>query len=59
MSITNTEIEMLNDASTEVDWNAACDLIKAAREGSYPGDWFAKVIAGGILQDFQRRVETP
>lgn len=54
--ITNTEIELLNSVNTEDAWNDACDTIKQAHGGDYPGDWFRKVLLGGVMADFEDRM---
>jgi hypothetical protein len=50
-----TSAERFNTATTEDEWNAACDDIKAARGGQYPPDWYSVVIRGGILDRAQVR----
>jgi hypothetical protein len=52
--LTQTELWLLEDSTTEQEWDAACDAIKAARRypgttvGRYPPDWYEKVIASGL-----------
>ena len=47
-TLTKEEIEKLEACQTSTEWKDACDAVKAARGGSYPSDWYAKVIAGGL-----------
>jgi hypothetical protein len=47
--LTQAELARLEASTNEEDWNAACDAVKRARKGIYPDDWFAKVIATGLL----------
>ena len=53
--LTEAELHNLRNAKTEAQWNADCDAIKAARGGSYPSDWYAKVIQSGVLFAAQAR----
>jgi hypothetical protein len=48
-ALTPDELRRLTSATSEVEWNAACDLIKGRRRGAYPAEWFAKVIQSGLL----------
>lgn len=48
MEITEQELEELRAAKNDQQWNEAIDKIKANRDGSYPPDWYRKVIMGGI-----------
>ena len=47
--LTDTEMHKLENASTEAAWNRACDDVKRARGGAYPGDWFLRVVASGLI----------
>lgn len=49
MLITDEELNMLEACNTEEQWNAACDRIKGARGGTYPEDWFFKVLVSGMV----------
>jgi len=55
MNITEQEIEALESAMTEKEWNNACDKIKGARGGQYPEDWWPRVKLGGIMDAFGKR----
>jgi len=55
MKITEQEIETLEKAMTENDWNNACDKIKGARGGQYPEDWWQRVVLNGMMDAFGRR----
>lgn len=48
MDLTQRELKMLESCSSEEEWGAACDEIKAARKGVYPSDWWAKVKLSGM-----------
>lgn len=49
MNITDEEIAMLEAATSEREWNKACDVIKKARNNSYPPDWWVKVKMSGMM----------
>lgn len=49
MLITNEELKMLEACNTGEQWDAACDRIKGARGGTYPEDWFVKVLLSGMM----------
>jgi len=55
MLLTDEELQTLESANTEDEWNDACDKVKKARGGQYPQDWFKRVIAGGVLERFGNR----
>lgn len=38
-------------ATSEADWNARADAVKAANGGDYPSFWFIVVILGGVLSE--------
>ena len=46
--ITEQELAGLKATKNEQEWNKVCDQIKAARNGKYPSDWYAKVMASGL-----------
>jgi len=48
MNITETEIQMLEQCKSEQEWGNACDSIKKVRGGSYPSDWWPKVMLSGL-----------
>lgn len=49
VNLTEKELRDLESATSEVAWDAACDRIKAARDGRYPPDWAVKVLASGLV----------
>ena len=53
-NITPEELQKLNAAMTEEEWNAVCDEVLAAR-GQYPADWYRTVIMGGVMARAQAR----
>jgi hypothetical protein len=53
--LTDSEIKALNESKSDREWDKACDEVKSARGGSYPADWFARVLVGGIMRDAQAR----
>jgi hypothetical protein len=48
MLLTSDELLRLEDSKTEDEWNNICDDVKKARGGSYPPDWYNKVLASGL-----------
>ena len=50
-----SELQTLNNANNETEWNAACDVIKGERDGQYPNDWFMIVLVGGVMHAFEKR----
>ena len=56
MNLTQEEIKLFETASTDDEWNAACQIIKGARGGDYPPDWYEKAIKpGGLINQYQAR----
>jgi hypothetical protein len=53
MNITEQELKKLEDAQDDMEWNKAVDEIKAARDGAFPPDWYAKV----ILEDLKFKID--
>ena len=49
MNLTEAEMTKLRNTKSESEWNAVCDEIKAARNGTYPPDWFAKMMMTGLM----------
>ena len=54
MNLPAKEQAALEAAKTETEWNKLCDQVKAARKdpqgrGQYPGDWYEKMLASGIV----------
>jgi len=52
--LTEVELGLLLAASSESEWGEACDKIKSARNGQYPYDWFAKILATGFMTAKQK-----
>lgn len=50
MNLMRDELEKLKACESEWEWNKVCDAIKAARDGQYPPDWWAKVMLSGLGQ---------
>lgn len=48
MNITKQELEQLESAKNDAEWNRITDEIQAKRNGIYPPDWYAKVILGDL-----------
>lgn len=59
--LTDDEIASLWGTKSEVDWDAACDSIKAAHGGGYPTDWWERVQTTGLASVIQLswKHETP
>jgi hypothetical protein len=53
--VTEQDLNDLRNTKNEQEWNAVCDRVKAAHRGVYPADWFAKVLASGLVGDAARR----
>ena len=49
MNITTEEIKALEETKSERDWITVCDNIKRARSGSYPPDWWDKIMLSGLM----------
>jgi len=49
--LTALELGLLEQAASAKEWDEVCDLIKEERGGSYPPDWFEKVLASGLAAD--------
>jgi hypothetical protein len=47
--LTDEEMARLESCKNETEWNAACDAIKAERDGRYPSDWFPRVNRSGMM----------
>lgn len=54
-NLTEAELLELVCARTEVEWDAICDRIKAARDDRYPPDWYAQVLASGLMTEVCKR----
>jgi hypothetical protein len=52
-NLTEQELAKMQAAKSESEWNQACDLVKRARGGSYPEDWFPKIILSGLASKVQ------
>jgi hypothetical protein len=46
-ALSDQELNLLEQANSEDDWNSTCDTIKAIHNG-YPYDWHQKVILSGF-----------
>ncbi len=47
--LTDDESASLQATKSEIEWDAACDAIKAARGGAYPHDWWPLVQMSGLM----------
>jgi hypothetical protein len=54
ISLTDEELELLKTTKNAVEWDATCDLIKGARGGVYPHDWFARVNQSGLMSEVRQ-----
>lgn len=52
--LTDAEMFDLGQTRNEIEWNAVCDRIKAARGGHYPREWFNRIIRSGFLTQTKR-----
>lgn len=46
--LTDDEMAALKSCETVEEWDAACKAVTDARGGSYPNDWFTRVLAAGL-----------
>lgn len=51
--LTNEEMAKLKATKSEAEWNKVCDEIKAERNGTYPYDWWSKVMMSGVFGTIQ------
>lgn len=49
MNLTEAEIAALEACTSEDQWNAQCDAVKAARGGAYPPDWWPVMKLSGRM----------
>ncbi len=49
MNLTEAEFLDLTSTKNEEEWNAACDRVKAARDGAYPPDWWPRMMLSGVM----------
>ena len=49
MNLTEQELQKLQSATSGEHWNQLCEEVKAARDGEYPPDWYARVILSGLM----------
>lgn len=47
--LSDEEYQSLVNVTTEEQWDAACDAIKASRDGEYPADWWPRIVGSGLL----------
>ena len=48
MDITQQELDTLSSTKSAEEWDATCDAIKKVRGGSYPPDWWNRVMMSGL-----------
>lgn len=46
--LTNDELNLLESAKSDAEWDKACDIIRHSHGSRYPSDWYEKVIASGL-----------
>ena len=49
--LTEEEIASLRASNDEADWSRVVRVIKSARGGQYPPDWYPRVLAEGGVRD--------
>lgn len=54
--ITEAELATLEAATSDTEWNGACLVIKTAREGAFPSDWYERVMQAGVITRFLKRL---
>ena len=57
MSITEEQMQSLEDCQSASDWGKACDAIKDVSKSKvcYPGDWWEKVVESGLMDRITAR----
>lgn len=53
MNLTDEEYEKLTTTTSEEEWTATCDEVKAARNGQYPPDWWPRMMLSGAIASTQ------
>ncbi len=53
------EFAALEACQSAEQWNQSCAKIKAARDGQFPDDWFARVVTSGMMHRVFQRWKTP
>ena len=48
LTVEKNVVELMASSRNETEWNANCDLVKAAN-GGYPGFWYFAIILNGVL----------
>ncbi len=41
-------VELMKSSTTEAEWNANCDKVKADAGGDYPSFWYKAIVQSGI-----------
>ena len=49
LDLTDEELDMLKAVTSGTEWDDACSKVKKVRDGSYPFDWYEKVITSGLI----------
>ena len=49
MNLTPEELGRLKACKSDEEWNAACDAVKATRNGDYPPDWWPVMKLSGLM----------
>lgn len=49
-NITDEELARLKACTSEQEWNDTCSVIKKARNGNFPDDWWPKVMQSGLAE---------
>lgn len=55
--LTTYELMLLAECVNAYEWNRACDVVKNARGGNYPPNWFEEIMASGLMARVHRRWE--
>ena len=40
---------LMQQSSSEAEWNDNCDKVKAANGGDYPQFWFSTIVLSGVM----------
>jgi len=48
-------IKLMQNSTSENDWNNNCDKVKAAHNGQYPTYWYAAIILSGVFNSTKNK----
>lgn len=48
-NLSDSDLQALHGARSELEWNSVCDQVKKRHRGQYPDDWYVKVVLSGLI----------